>query len=119
MGETDAPQRGFDHWVAFKGQGSYWPDGRGTTRVVPQTSQEGFNVNGRRVPQRGYITDELTDYALGWLDSRKSRKPFFLYVSHKAVHSDFVAADRHLGRYAGKTFPLPVTFADTPANYAN
>jgi N-acetylglucosamine-6-sulfatase len=119
MGETDAPQRGFDHWAAFKGQGSYWPDGRGTTRVVPQTSQEGFNVNGRRVPQRGYITDELTDYALNWLEARRSKKPFFLYVSHKAVHSDFVAADRHLGRYANKTFPLPLTFADTPANYAD
>jgi N-acetylglucosamine-6-sulfatase len=119
MGETDAPQRGFDHWVAFKGQGTYWPDGRGTSRVVPQTSQEGFNINGRRVPQRGYITDELTDYALDWLETRRSRKPFFLYVSHKAVHSDFVAADRHIGRYADKTFPLPVTFADTPENYAH
>ena len=49
MGETDTPQRGFDHWVAFKGQGNYWADGRGTSRVVPQSSSEGFNVNGRRV----------------------------------------------------------------------
>jgi N-acetylglucosamine-6-sulfatase len=105
--------------VAFKGQGSYWPDGRGTTRVVPQTSQEGFNVNGRRVPQRGYITDELTEYALDWLGARKSSKPFFLYVSHKAVHSDFVAADRHVGRYTDNKFPLPVTFADTPDNFVD
>jgi N-acetylglucosamine-6-sulfatase len=119
MGETDAPQRGFDHWVAFKGQGSYWPDGRGTTRVVPQTSREGLNINGTRVPQRGYITDELTDHALDWLAARKSSKPFFLYLSHKAVHSDFVAADRHRGRYDGKTIPLPATFADTPENYAD
>ncbi|MEW6305339.1 MAG: sulfatase, partial [Verrucomicrobiota bacterium] len=119
MGETDEPQRGFDHWVAFKGQGSYWPDGRGTSRVVPQTSYEGLNVNGRRVPQKGYITDELTDYALEWIETRKSRKPFFLYVSHKAVHSDFVAADRHKGRYAGKALARPPTYADTVANYAD
>lgn len=119
MGETDAPQRGFDHWVAFKGQGNYWADGRGTTRVVPQSSSEGYNVNGRRVPQRGYITDELTDFALDWLKTRKSGKPFFVYLSHKAVHSDFVAADRHAGRYAGKTFMPPKTFADTPENYLN
>lgn len=117
MGETDAPQRGFDHWVAFKGQGNYWADGHGTTRVVPQSSSEGYNVNGRRVPQRGYITDELTDFTLDWLKARKSGKPFFAYLSHKAVHSDFVAADRHQGRYAGKTIPLPKTFADTPENY--
>ena len=119
MGETDAPQRGFDHWVAFKGQGNYWADGRGTTRVVPQSSSEGYNVNGRRVPQHGYITDELTDFTLDWLKARKSEKPFFAYLSHKAVHSDFVAADRHKGRYAGKTFVLPKTFADTPENYFN
>ena len=43
------------------------------------------------VPQRGYITDELTDYALDWLKQRRADRPFFLYLSHKAVHSDFVA----------------------------
>lgn len=68
-GERDDPQRGFDHWVSFNGQGSYWADGHGTTRVVPQPSRDGFNVGGRRVPQRGYITDELTDYALDWLNA--------------------------------------------------
>jgi len=118
MDESDAPQRGFDHWVAFKGQGNYWADGRGTSRVVPQSSGDGFNVNGKRVAQQGYITDELTEHALRWLDGRRSKKPFFLYLSHKAVHSDFVAAERHRGRYAGKTIPLPPTFADTDANYS-
>ena len=47
--------------------------------------------------KRGYITDELTDYAIDWLDNRDSDKPFFIYVSHKAVHADFVPADRHRG----------------------
>lgn len=119
MGDEDEPQRGFDHWVAFKGQGTYWPDGHGTTRVVPQTSLTGFNVNGKKVPQKGYITDELTDYTLDWLKQRRSEKPFFVYLSHKAVHSDFVAADRHLGKYKGKEFPLPSTYPDTPENYRN
>jgi N-acetylglucosamine-6-sulfatase len=85
--------------------------------VVPQTSSEGFNVNGRRVPQRGYITDELTDYALDWLAHFEGDAPFFLYLAHKAVHSDFVPADRHRGRYAGRSIPLPATYANTPANY--
>ena len=105
-GDIDDPQRGFDHWVAFKGQGTYWPDGHGTTRVVPQTTYDGFNVNGKRVRQEGYITDELTDYALAWLKRRTTEKPFFLYISHKAVHSDFVPADRHRGRYDDQ--PLPI-----------
>ncbi len=105
-GDIDDPQRGFDHWIAFKGQGTYWPDGHGTTREVPQTTYDGFNVNGRRVPQKGYITDELTDFAIEFLDSRDPEKPFFLYVSHKAVHADFVPADRHRGRYDDQ--PLPI-----------
>jgi len=116
-GEHDEPQRGFDYWLSFKGQGTYWPDGHGTSRVVPQTSYEGFNINGSRVPQRGYITDELTDYALTWLKQRKHDRPYMLFLSHKAVHSDFVPADRHRGRYANKVMPKPQTLDDNKENY--
>jgi len=108
-GDDDSPQPGFDHWVSFKGQGTYWADNRGITRGVAQTSHDGFNVNGRRVRQKGYITDELTDYAIEWLDSRSRERPFMLYLGHKAAHSDFVAADRHRGRYQEKSFTLPET----------
>ena len=80
MGDSDEPQRGFDHWVAFRGQGSYYPDGHGATRIVPQSSFQGFNINGRRVPQKGYITDELTDYALDWIDNRKNQAKTILRV---------------------------------------
>jgi N-acetylglucosamine-6-sulfatase len=118
-GEIDDPQPGFDYWLSFKGQGTYWADGHGTSRVVPQTSSEGFNINGKRVPQRGYITDELTDYTINWLKNRENRQPYLLFLSHKAVHSDFVAADRHLGRYGDKKMPLPKTYPDTPENYNN
>ena len=86
---------------------------------MPQNSYDGFNVNGKRVPQKGYITDELTEYSLDWLKERKDKRPFFLMISHKAVHADFVAADRHLGRYKDKRMPLPKTFANTKANYAD
>jgi N-acetylglucosamine-6-sulfatase len=98
-GESDDPQPGFDHWVSFKGQGSYLP------------SPNGLNVNGKRVPQKGYITDELTDYALDWLSGRPGSQPYFLYLSHKAVHADFVPAERHKNRYAGKEFQYPATMA--------
>jgi N-acetylglucosamine-6-sulfatase len=104
-GESDAPQPGFDRWVSFRGQGTYLP------------TKDGLNVDGKPVPQRGYITDELTDYAVDWLKERRAGRPFFLYLSHKAVHSDFVPAARHKGRYDGKPFVRPDTMADTPANY--
>lgn len=90
-GSHDDPRPGFDHWVSFRGQGHYLPPRPGYT----------LNVNGKRVPQKGYITDELTDYAVEWLDGQSdSDKPFFLYLSHKAVHANFTPAERHQGRYA-------------------
>ena len=46
--------------------------------------------DGRRVAQQGYLTDELTDYAVEWLDKRAEDRPFFLYLSHKAVHNDLL-----------------------------
>ena len=118
MGNIDEPQQGFDHWVAFRGQGTYYADGHGTTRVVPQTTYDGFNINGKkRVPQKGYITDELTDYALDWLKNRQQKeKPFFVYISHKAVHSDFVARDGERGKYKDKPWTPPKTFPNTPEN---
>ena len=95
----DQPQPGFDKWVSFRGQGSYHP--------VPA----GLNVDGKHVPQKGYITDELTDYALDWLSQRAKDQPWFLYLSHKAVHSPFIPADRHKGKYADEEFVPPPTFA--------
>lgn len=97
--EGDDPQPGFDHWVSFRGQGSYRP------------TADGLNVDGRRVPQKGYITDELTGYALDWLAGRSGERPFFLYLSHKAAHADFVPADRHAGRYRDRPFVAPETMA--------
>ena len=77
-----------------------------------------LNINGKPVPQKGYITDELTDYALEWLGGRDDDEPFFLYLSHKAVHAEFRPAERHRHLYADVDVPEPVTQADTEANYA-
>ena len=95
--DSDAPQPGFDHWVSFKGQGSYWP------------IADGLNIDGRHVPQRGYITDELTQYALDWLGKRDGKRPWMMHLAHKAVHADFIPAPRHEGRYAKETFRYPKT----------
>jgi N-acetylglucosamine-6-sulfatase len=106
-GESDAPRPGFDHWVSFRGQGSYLPEANG------------LNVNGQRVPQRGYITDELTDYAIDWLRTQRPKEqPFFLYLSHKAVHANFTPAERHRGRYANAAVPRPGNADETPAELA-
>ncbi len=126
--DSDAPQPGFDRWIGFKGQGTYWPN------------PNGLNVDGRKVPQKGYLTDELTDYAVEWLQQQSAAKPFLLYLSHKAVHVDFVPGDkkegkllvpgvegligfvpapRHQGRYAQEAFVEPESMAFTPRNFAD
>jgi N-acetylglucosamine-6-sulfatase len=85
-GESDRPQPGWDHWVSFAGQGEY----------LPPTPDYTLNVDGKRVKQKGYITNELTDYAINWLKQQKpAEKPFFLYLSHKAVHANFTPEDKY------------------------
>jgi N-acetylglucosamine-6-sulfatase len=106
MGEdADDPRPGFDHWVSFRGQGTY--------------RDPVLNVDGERRTVPGYTTDVLTDHALAWLEERKNaRPPFFLMLSHKAVHTEFVPAERHAGRYEGVAIPYPETMARTEANLA-
>ena len=109
-GISDEPRQGFDHWVSFRGQGHYLP---------PENREWSLNINGESVPQKGYITDELTDYALEWLNTRDAEKPFLLYLSHKAVHDNFTPAERHQGAYAAEPFPIPETQPNTAENYAD
>jgi N-acetylglucosamine-6-sulfatase len=99
--EDDSPRPGFDHWESFKGQGVYY--------------NPSLNIDGKRVAYTDstYITDLLTDHALSWLKNRDKSKPFFLYLSHKAVHAPFEPARRHEGMYKNPGYPLPPTFYQT------
>ena len=108
MGNDDSPRPGFDHWVAMPGQG--------------EAIDPSLNVDGERVHAKGYTTDLLTDYVERFMD-RPSDRPFLVYLAHKAIHPNviqrddgsvvpipgqpggFVAADRHRGRYVGRTMP--------------
>lgn len=103
MGEADdTPQSGFDRWVSFRGQGVY--------------ENPVLNVDGVQVETEGYTTDLLTDYALDWVKRQQAEepdKPFFVYLSHKAVHAEFIPAPRHAGRYAEAKIPYPPTMAES------
>ncbi len=103
-GSSDEPRPGFDHWVSFKGQGTYAPDG--------QT----LNVNGRQVPRTKYMTDELTDHSVRWIGEQRPDQPFLLYLSHKGVHGLYDPAERHRDRYRDAPLEMPSTMSDTPEN---
>lgn len=101
---------GFQRWVGLLGQGDYYP-------INMQGEPAMLNIDGKLTPQKGYITDELTDYAVDWLAHIDKKKPFMLYLSHKGVHADFYPAVRDKGKLSKVSFPLPRTYAETPENY--
>jgi arylsulfatase A-like enzyme len=114
---SDAPRPGFDFWVSFRGQGSYFPTDGLSPRQLAAGKKQQLNVNGESVDQRGYITDELTDYAMEWLERRRDpAKPFFLYLSHKAVHSEPKPPERYAAQYADLEIRLPESLTNTDAN---
>jgi N-acetylglucosamine-6-sulfatase len=117
MGNDPSPRPGFDYWVSFPGQGKC---------VDPELFER-----DRLQKVSGYITDLLSDRAIGFLNEAVSAKPpFLLYLAHKAVHPDaiqradgsidltygmkYVPAPRHQGRYADQVFPR----IQRPANRA-
>jgi len=91
------PRKGFDYWLSFKGQGQY--------------TDPALNENGRDFKATGYITDLLTDYAVGFLNKQR-HKPFCLVLSHKAIHGPFTPAPRHENLYEGVVPPKPVSWDD-------
>lgn len=95
----DNPRKGFDYWLSFTGQGRYFD---------PK-----LNENGRRFKEKGYMTDILTDYALGFLDRQIKNTPFCLVLAHKAVHQPFKPAPGHRGAFRGQNIPEPAGFGDT------
>ena len=101
---TDEPQPGFDHWESFRGQGVYY----GPT----------LNINGNKISydDETYITDLLTEHALEWLSAAAKDKPFFMYLSHKAVHSEFAPAERHFGEYQEQDVVYPPSYDPTLNN---
>jgi len=84
------PREGFNYWLSFDGQGQY---------LNPP-----LNENDREFTQEGYITDILTDYALRWLKMPR-KKPFCLFLWHKAVHAPFTPAPRDSTALADALIP--------------
>ena len=114
MGVDDSPRPGFDRWVSVKGQGAYFD---------PE-----LNVDGRRTHAQGYVTDIFNQHAVEFLE-RPPRKPWLLYLSHKAVHPNleqradgsisdplagkFEPAERHRALYTDAKAPRRLNVSDT------
>ncbi len=95
--EGSNPQ-GFDYWNVLPGQGDYFD---------PK-----FYEMGEEKQYTGYVTDIITEKATDWLDSTDRDDPFFLMVHHKAPHSPWLAAPRHMNLGVEGEFPEPETLMD-------
>ncbi|MDD5711553.1 MAG: sulfatase [Smithellaceae bacterium] len=108
---------GYD--TAFIGKwhmpGAGLPELRGVDEFISFTVQEGqgryfdcpLYINGVLTERRGkYITDDLTDFALDFIEKKRTR-PFCLYLSHKAIHHQFLPPPDLDNLYADADVRLP------------
>jgi len=93
-------QRGFDHFFGFIGGASnYYEIGEKGTETVPlvKDNEPYFLEPGK------YLTEEITNNALGFLDDQqKAKKPFFLYLAYNAPHWPLQALPADIAKYKGK-----------------
>lgn len=90
---------GFDHWMILNDQGEY--------------CNPYFITANDTTQHTGYVTDLITDFTKEWLNDRDKAKPFFLMMHHKAVHRNWVPAERHYRLYENTQFPMPDNYFDT------
>jgi arylsulfatase A-like enzyme len=84
---------GFDEFYGFlSGAHSYYTD-RAEIRGVGAGAPDLFE-NTSPVQATGYLTDEITRRAVGFI-TRHADGPFFLEVAYNAVHWPFEPPDRH------------------------
>ncbi|MGO1670229.1 MAG: sulfatase family protein [Sphingobacterium sp.] len=90
---------GFDYFDVLLSQGHYFnPDFK--------------NQNGELVREKGYVSDIVTDKAIGWLESLDAQQPFCMVLGHKATHREWHPDPQDFGKNDHKTFSLPETFYD-------
>lgn len=91
--------QGFDYYEVLNGQGTYF-------------NPEFISKSGRQISE-GYVSDLVTDKALGWLDTLNKENPFCLVIGHKATHRNWQPDPQDFGTYDTVDFELPATFYDT------
>lgn len=89
-------KQGFDSWLVTRG-GHFFPN----VRTFPTTEY----------PDGAYLADVLTGEAEGFLEANRDR-PFFLFLSHYAVHIPLHAKQAKIAKYQAK--PKPAQGVNNP-----
>ena len=86
--------RGFDEFYGFCS--GHWGD-----YFNPQLLEH----NGEIVRGNGFITDDLTDKAMDFINNKKN-KPFFLYVPYNTPHSPMQVPDKWWNKFKDKKLEM-------------
>lgn len=88
-------QRGFDHYYGSM-------DGFTSLHHPHRLVRDNSPVTVDEYPDGYYLTDDLTDQALGMINDLRASdadRPFFLYFAHQAVHAPLQAKADDIERY--------------------
>ncbi|MEO0515010.1 MAG: sulfatase-like hydrolase/transferase [Planctomycetota bacterium] len=97
-------ERGFDEFYGFLSGGhDYFPESLVYESLDDVDKQWAWYRtkllhNGQRVGTDKYLTDELSDKAVDFIE-RKKDEPFFLYLSYNAPHTPMQASEEYLARF--------------------
>jgi arylsulfatase A-like enzyme len=90
---------GFDQWMVYPDQGSYY-----NPKFITPTGTNQLE---------GYSVELVTDLSLNWLKENKdSDKPFLLMCQYKAPHRWWMPGPNYLNKFDEVTFPEPDTLFD-------
>ncbi len=97
LGQT--PTKGFDYIDILPGQGSYY-----NPMFINKEGQ--YQIEG-------YATEIITDKAIDWIDSVKTKdQPFMLFLGHKSPHRPWQPGPNELGMFENVEIPEPETLFD-------
>ncbi|WP_142785491.1 sulfatase [Changchengzhania lutea] len=102
--------QGFENLAYFDGGGSVYFDWRkgwenSSKQTFPKMPQDEWEIGDSGADTgEDYLTDDLTEQALNYIDRRSKIKdqPFFLYFSHFAVHSPYQALEKDVEYFKNK-----------------
>lgn len=96
-------------------QHPYHPNARGFQEFYGFTSghwgiyfDTEMDHNGELAKGKGYITDDLTDHAMAFMEKNKD-KPFFCYVPYNTPHSPMQVPDQYYRKFADANLKLRAT----------
>jgi arylsulfatase len=105
----------FNKWHNGEGK-DFHPAARGFQHVALLTSEHGkhyfdpeFSINGKKVQEKGYLSDITFDLAMQWIEQQtKEGKPFLAWIADKNPHDPYVAPDAEAEVYLKQGFSKEV-----------